>query len=215
MMETRLYAKTYSDVVYVDGMYKRDPVIERALYNHCKQYFDENYRAMFFVGDEHKMEIFQESFIKLWENIEQQKIYVDDGVLKGKDGKPFTSTLTTYFMGIAKLKYKEWVREHCVGLNIENVEKNRRDKDAEIYKEMLYDEGENAMLEIISDCISHMSERCNQILTLFYYKEMSLDDIMIELPTFTSKNALKTEKYKCMENLRKSAQEIYHRYLNA
>jgi len=214
-METRLYAKTYSDVVYVDGMYKRDPVIERALYNHCKQYFDENYRAMFFVGDEHKMEIFQESFIKLWENIEQQKIYVDDGVLKGKDGKPFTSTLTTYFMGIAKLKYKEWVREHCVGLNIENVEKNRRDKDAEIYKEMLYDEGENAMLEIISDCISHMSERCNQILTLFYYKEMSLDDIMIELPTFTSKNALKTEKYKCMENLRKSAQEIYHRYLNA
>ena len=195
MMETRLYAKTYSDVVYVDGMYKRDPVIERALYNHCKQYFDENYRAMFFVGDEHKMEIFQESFIKLWENIEQQKIYVDDGVLKGKDGKPFTSTLTTYFMGIAKLKYKEWVREHCVGLNIENVEKNRRDKDAEIYKEMLYDEGENAMLEIISDCISHMSERCNQILTLFYYKEMSLDDIMIELPTFTSKNALKTEKY--------------------
>ncbi len=213
-METRLYSKTYSDVVYVEGMYRRDPVIERALHNYCKQYFDENYRAVFFVGDEHKMEIFQESFIKLWENIERQKIYVEDGVLKGKDGKPFTSTLTTYFMGIAKLKYKEWVREHHAGLDIEKEEKIRRNKDAEIYKEMLYDEGENTMLEIISDCISHMSERCNQILTLFYYKEMSLDDIMTELPTFTSKNALKTEKYKCMENLRKSAHNIYHRFLN-
>ena len=107
MAETRLYAKVYSDVAYVEGMYKRDPMMERALHKHCKQYFDENYRGVFFVGDEHKMEIFQESFIKLWENIENRKIYVEDGVLKGKNGEPFTSTLTTYFMGIARLKFLE------------------------------------------------------------------------------------------------------------
>lgn len=215
MAEARLYAKTYSDVAYVEGMYRCDPVMERALHKHCKQYFDENYRGVFFVGDEHKMEIFQESFITLWEKIEKRKIYVEDGVLKGKDGVPFTGKLTTYFMGIAKLKFKEWVRDRHTGQDAEDEEKKRKAKDAEIYKEMLYDEGENAMLEIISDCISHMSERCSQILTLFYYKEKSLDDIMLELPTFKSKNALKTEKYKCMENLRKSAREIYHRYLNA
>ena len=58
MAEARLYARTYSDVAYVEGMYRRDPVMERALHKHCKQYFDENYRGVFFVGDEHKMEIF-------------------------------------------------------------------------------------------------------------------------------------------------------------
>mgnify|MGYP002862075293 CR=1 FL=1 len=42
-----------------------------------------------------------------------------------------------------------------------------------------------------------------------------LDDIMTELHTFESKNALKTAKYKCMETLRKTANEIYHRQLNA
>ena len=47
------------------------------------------------------------------------------------------------------------------------------------------------------------------------YEEKSLDAILQELPNFESKNALKTMKYKCMENLRKSAQEIYHRYLNS
>ena len=160
------------------------------------------------------MEICQESFIKLWENIENRKIYVEDGALKGKGGLPFKSTLTTYFMGIAKLKYKEWTRQHSIGINAEEEERRRKSKDAEIYKEMLYDEGENAMLEIISDCISHMSERCREILTLFYYNEKSLDDILIEVPTYKSKNALKTEKYKCMENLRKSANEIYRRYVN-
>ena len=30
MAEARLYAKTYSDVAYVEGMYRRDPVMERA-----------------------------------------------------------------------------------------------------------------------------------------------------------------------------------------
>lgn len=214
MAETRLYAKTYSDVAYVEGMYRRDPVMERALHKLCKQYFDENYRGVFFVDDEHKMEIFQESFIKLWENIEHGKIYVENGVLIGKGGKPFSSTLTTYFMGIAKLKYKEWTRQHSSGPNAEEAEKLRKAKDAEIYKEMLYDEGENAMLEIISDCISNMTERCREILTLFYYHEKSLDDILIEVPTYKSKNALKTEKYKCMENLRKSAGEIYRRFVN-
>ena len=48
---------------------------------------------------------------------------------------------------------------------------------------------------------------------MFYYEEKTLDDIMIELTTFESKNALKTRKYKCMEELRKSAKSIYRRYL--
>lgn len=213
MAEARLFAKTYSDVAYVEGVYRRDSVMERALYTHCKQYFDENYRGMFFIGNEHKDEIFQESFIKLWENIEKRKIYVEDGVLKGRNGAPFTGKLTTYFIGIAKNKYLEWVRGCHFDIGIEDAERKQKNRN-EIYKELLYDEGDDVMLTIIADCISHMSKRCNQILTMFYYEEKSLDDIMIELPTFESKDALKTAKYKCMENLRKSAKEIYHKYVN-
>lgn len=110
-------SKEYTDVAYVDGVYRRNPVMERALYDHCKQYFDENYRGVFFVGEEHKMEIFQEAFIKLWENIEKRKIHVEDGMLKGKEGMPFTGKLTTYFMGIAKNKYREWVRDHLLKIS--------------------------------------------------------------------------------------------------
>ena len=79
----------------------------------------------------------------------------------------------------------------------------------------LYDSDDETMLEIIADCISKMSKQCNQILTMFYYEEKTLDDIMTELSTFESKNALKTRKYKCMEELRKSAKSIYRRYLNS
>lgn len=208
----------YADAVYVEGVYKRNPMLERALYNYCKQYFDENYRGVFFMDDSYKMEIFQESFIKLWENIESKKIYVENGVLKGKDRKPFTSSLTTYFMGIARLKYLEWVRENIRVYNPDDIEKIENKPGAnndESSFDMLYDRGDNIMLDIIADCIAHMSERCSQILTMFYYQEKNLDVILMELQdAYTSKDALKTEKYKCMEKLRKSATEIYNRYLH-
>ena len=215
MTEVRLNAKEYSDVSYVEGVYNHDTYMEHALYKYCKRYFDANYRGVFFIGDEYKDEIFQEAFIKLWENIENRKIYVEDGVLKGKGNEPFTGKLTTYFMSIARLKYLEWTREQKKTQNPDEEGRVWDAADLAYYKKMLYDDGENAMLEIIADCISKMSKQCNQILTMFYYEEKTLDDIMVELRTFESKNALKTRKYKCMEELRKSAKSIYRRYLNS
>lgn len=215
MTITRLNIKTYSDAAYVEGVFKHDPTMERALHYHCKRYFDENYKGVFFVDVEYKDEIFQNAFIKLWENIVNKKIYVEDDVLKGKGGEAFTGKLTTYFMSIAKLKYLEWTRENIHRVSSKEEEYLKREHDMELFKTLLYDSDDETMLEIIADCIGHMSVRCNQILTMFYYEEKTLDEIMIILPSFESKNALKTAKYKCMENLRKSAHEIYHRYLNS
>ena len=215
MAVTRLNAKKYSDVAYVEGVFRRDPMMERALHYHCKRYFDENYKGAFFVGNKHKDEIFQEAFITLWEKIMNKKIYVEDGELKGKDGDAFSGKLTTFFMSIARLKYLEWARENLHRYTDEEEERRRREQEMELFKTLLYDSNDETMLEIIADCISKMSKQCNQILTMFYYEEKTLDDIMVELRTFDSKNALKTRKYKCMEELRKSAKSIYRRYLNS
>lgn len=206
----------YADAVYVEGVCKRNPAMERALYNHCKQYFDEKYRGVFFVDDSYKREIFQDSFITLWENIEKKNIYVEDGVLKGNDKKPFTSSLNTYFMGIARNKHREWARGSMHVYDSEEIETLVNKLATKEEDETLYDNNDNIMLDIISDCIARMSERCNQVLTMFYYQEKNLDAILMELKgTYKSKDALKTEKYKCMEKLRKSANEIYNRFYNA
>ena len=83
------------------------------------------------------------------------------------------------------------------------------------YADMLYDSEENKMLDIIADIISRMSEQCSKILSKFYYEGKDLDTILIEITSITSKNALKTKKYKCMESLRNSANDIYRNYLNS
>ena len=216
MAVTRLNVKTYSDAAYVEGVFRRDPIMERTLYNYCKRYFDVHYKGVFFVGTEYKDDIFQESFIQFWDIIIKGRIYVKNDELLGKGGRTLTGKLTTYFMGIAKLKYLEWVRKNKGILSLDDSEfVGKEEGSMEDFVDLLYDKDDEKGMEIIADYISKMSKQCNQILTMFYYEEKTLDDIMAELKTFESKNALKTRKYKCMEELRKSAKSIYHRYLNS
>lgn len=208
-------APTYSDAAYVKGVANRDERMASALYKHCKRYFDENYRGVFFVGNEYKDEIFQEAFIALWEMIASEKIFVENGELKGKGGKRFSAKLTTFFMSVAKRKYLEWVRKNNPFETKEEDELQCWISEIDIISDLLFDNEDDVMFEIILDCISHMSKRCNEILTMFYYEEKNLDEIMKEIPDFKSKNALKTRKYKCMEELRTTANSIYQRHLNA
>lgn len=202
----------------VAGMYDKNKKIQSELYVYCSRYFWANYRGVFFADEEAATEIFQNTFIAMWENIERRKIYVSDGRVMGKNNEALSGSILTYFMGIARIKYLEWVREHPFYADPE-TEMGRKIKeegfDAQQYINMLYDSEDNKMLDIIADVISHMSERCCEILSKFYYEEKDLDTILFEIPTIGSKNALKTKKHKCMESLRTSAKNIYCNYLNS
>lgn len=202
----------------VAGMYDKNRKIQSELYAYCSQYFWANYRGVFFANEQAAKEIFQNTFVAMWENIERRKIYVSEGRVMGKNNEPLSGSILTYFMGIARIKYLEWGREHppYVDLDAENGGKTKNERfDAQQYINMLYDLEDNKMLDIIADVISHMSERCRVILSKFYYEKKDLDTILLEIPTIDSKNALKTKKHKCMESLRTSAKNIYHNYLNS
>lgn len=202
----------------VEGMVDTKRRTQYELYAYCSDYFWDNYKGVFFADEKAAAEILQNTFIALWENIERKKIYVEDNIVMGKDNKPLSGSILTYFMSIARNKYMEYGREHPVYADPE-TELGRliRGKgfNPNEYIDMLYDSGENMMLEIIADVISHMSQRCSQILTKFYYEEKKLDIILKEIPTIESYDALKTKKNKCLKALRDSAREIYHRKLNS
>lgn len=202
----------------VEGMADKRRRTQYELYVYCSDYFWNNYRGVFFADDDTAAEIFQNTFIAFWENIERRKIYVMDGVVMGKGNEPLNGSILTYFMGIARYKYLEWGREHPVYADPE-TEMGRKIKkeglDLKEYMDLLYDSGENMMIDIIADVISHMSPRCSEILTKFYYEEKKLEVILNEIPTIESKDALKTKKHKCMETLRKSAREIHKRMMNS
>lgn len=201
----------------VAGMADKRRSTQYELYTYCSDYFWDNYKGVFFADEEAAAEILQNAFIAFWENIERKKIYVEDGIVKGKEAKPLNGSILTYFMSIARNKYLEYGREHPVYADPETewghlIREDGFDSDA--YIDMLYDSGENMMIDIIADVISHMSPRCNEILTKFYYEEKTLETILEEIPTIATYDALKTKKNKCLNTLRESAREIYKRKLN-
>lgn len=210
--------KQENEARLVSGMADKDLSMQYELYAYCSDYFWDNYRGVFFADEKAAAEILQDTFIAFWENIERKKIYVDDGIIMGKDAQPLNGSILTYFMSIARNKYLEYVREHPVYADPETELGRLLRKEGfnpNEYTDMLYDSGENMMLEIIADIISHMSPRCSQILTKFYYEEKKLEIILKEMPTIESYAALKTKKNKCMNMLRKSAREIYYRKLKS
>lgn len=101
----------YTAEEYVEGVYRNDPQMGRELHALCRDYYKDYFIGVFNIDDESAKDIFQDSMVVLIINIMTRKIYVEDGVLKGNKGEPFKSSLTTYFMGIAKNKYYEWKRK--------------------------------------------------------------------------------------------------------
>ena len=206
-----LLPKHYSDIALIEGVSRYDSKMERALHKLCRKYYDDNFHKPE-VGEEGRKDIFQSSLLALWENIRNRRIYVDDdGELKGRNGLPFTSSLTTYFMGIVNNKYLEWLRKNPKS----RPAKPSEEEDAKgesvdvIVSDFIYDDDTIRKLTIIANRISHMAKQCNKILTLYYYEEKDYDEILKLMPTFNSKDALKTAKYKCLKRLRDSVNGTY------
>lgn len=207
-----IFERRYTDVDYVEGASKGDKRVQEALYRHCKRYLEDHYEKLFFDGDVRKDEVMQESFITLWTIIEKKRIFVEDGVLKGKNGKRLTSNLTTFFIGIALLKYKEQTRS--MKNNAERQEWDEVEKEVSM---AIYDANDEehvfAQLDYIDECMSQMPEKCRMILSLFYYEGKTMADILPLIPDVENEHALRTAKYRCMENLRQCARMMYEQYL--
>ena len=202
----------------VAGMSAGDKIAQYELYKYCADYYHAKYRGLFTAPEDAVEEILQNTFIKFWENIESGRIYAEEGLVYGKDGRPLNGSIRTYFMGIARLKYFEWIHDHplCPSLETESGHSTiYGDYDVNAGYEGLCGDDENAKSEIVANLMSRMSTRCTEILSKFYYEGKDLDRIMLEMPSIESKNALKTKKHKCMDSLRKVATEAYQQYLHS
>ena len=99
----------------VEGIYLRDFSKERELYSLCRTYFDNHSAKFGKLGEGDKKNLFKGALAELISQIIKRRIYVEDGELMGRDGKPFTSKLTTYFWGIVLNKFYEILRESTPG----------------------------------------------------------------------------------------------------
>lgn len=61
--------------------------------------------------------------------------------------------------------------------------------------------GNENEVKILQLNFKKLGERCQEVLRLFYYEEMKLDDIQIQL-NYTNKDVLKSQKSRCLKQLK-------------
>lgn len=205
--------QNWKDTEIVQAIADGDMPMTERFYRSAKAYF-RSHAAALFMQDEEVDDIFQDAMIHLWREIETRRIVVRDGVLcRWNDGQvcPMTSSLTTFLLAIAKRKHWEKLRQDS------HLQLLEDDHDLDLLDTRRYSEQaeaeqqeESQMRErVVADIILAMSDRCRQILTLFYYEQRTLDEILELRPENTSKEGLKTSKYKCMQRLRQTVRQRF------
>ncbi|MDO4161284.1 MAG: sigma-70 family RNA polymerase sigma factor [Elusimicrobiales bacterium] len=207
--------KSLSDSEYVKQIQQRRKTVTELFYNECRKYFMHSYGAVF-SKDNIKEDIFQQSFVKLWTEIETKRIFIgDDDKLYRFDRKGnirvLTCNLKSFLIDIAKNDYRDWLRKDRLTLE-DDFESFAH--MMEVSRAVRFDDNQETLKEqIVADCVFDLPPRCKDILTMFYYKGMSLDEILVARGEKNiSKNGLKTGKYKCMESLKTRVKDAYKKY---
>ncbi len=197
--------KKYTDAEVVEAVQCHNEAIIETFYHQCQNYFLGHAGALF-IDESSIDDIFQETMIHLWREMETRRILVVDGqVCRMTSGvaEPMTSTLKTFLMAIAKRKYWEQLRR----------DQQYSTSDLTAIDTLRYADRPNDISDaevaeqVVADMLLSMTDRCRQILTMFYYEGRTLDDILSEREENTSKIGLKTSKYKCMNRLRQLVQD--------
>ena len=208
--------KEISDLEYVLQIQNKNERVTERFYHAAWKYFKESYKAVF-SREDLMDDIFQQSFVKLWTEIETKKIFIneEDGKLYRFDRygnvRMLTCNLKTFLIDIAKNDYRSWLRNDRLTLkdDFESVAHMMEVKYAVVVDESV----ETLQEQIVNSCVLELPPRCKEILTMFYYKGMSLDKIIeARGEKNISKNGLKTGKYKCMETLKAMVKDTFRQY---
>ena len=137
-------------------------------------------------NDDDARDVFQESLIVLYKNVQKKEFKL-------------SASLNTYLYSVSKYMWKDLLKK-----------KNRevtftvQDVATDDLNELQNEEVQWAWLDKI---LASLGEKCSEILRLFYYGKLSMDEIAKKLD-YRNVDTAKTQKYKCLERARAMANEL-------
>lgn len=164
-----------------EAAYKKVYEDNRALFlNFAKRYNLEN---------EETLDIYQDAYVALYENIQNGKF------------SELKSSIGTYLISIGKYKILERLRKNSKQTNNELLLSRVEVIDDEIEAfDIVYEEltTEQKLLKMYYE---KLGEKCKQILTMFYYKQYNIKEIMVK-GNYNTENVVKSQKSRCLKTLK-------------
>lgn len=186
----------------VDAVHKGNYSAEFELYQRLYNYFNDKSYILPYLRSNAADDLFQDTFLIVWTEIQNGIIYVKKNrlVRVNYSGAAFymTCSLCTYFMAVARNIHSKIIRKEGPAVLID------WDSSKDIIGDPVdedFSEKERRM-QIVDDELGKMSQRCREILTLYYVDGLRLEQILMTREESHSKNGLKTSKSKCLGQLK-------------
>lgn len=160
-------------------------------------------KKRFEIGEEDCKDIFQESVIILYNNIQLGKL------------NNLTSSLSTYFISICKNKALEFIRKNSKYTHLE-TERSFDLIDGEIKSDKIeallaLDDGDVVIQEqkeaLVREIVKDLPSPCNELLWGFYRDELSMKTLA-EMYNYKSESSVKVTKHRCCEKFRARYNEL-------
>jgi RNA polymerase sigma factor (sigma-70 family) len=125
-------------------------------------------------------DVFQETMIIIYEKI--------------RDGKlTLTASLKTFIYSIARNLWFKKLREKKSQINIKDLEQFITVEEEE---QPAFD---NDKIKVL---LNEIGETCKQLLVLYYYRKLSMQEICLKL-NYANADTVKTQKYKCLQRIKR------------
>jgi RNA polymerase sigma factor (sigma-70 family) len=176
---------TYTDLEFIEGLRNNQDVVLRALY---KKYY--NLVLKYVVNNsgntEAAADIYQETIIVLYENVQ-------------KPGFELNCQLQTFIFSIAKRLWLKQLRNNGHTLRFKEEEE---EEVVDVSEEMSDHLKKESDIEKMNACMEDLGEPCKTLLKDFYVYKMSMEEIS-EKFGYTNADNAKTQKYKCLQRLKR------------
>lgn len=170
----------------IELLKRKDPDTIERLYLAYKSSF------MAFIGKyqispSEALDVYQDAFIALIENAEKGKL------------DQLKADIKTYLFSIGKFmifaKNKKQKAEDIISLEWEHADEWEEHQETEV------------QLEKLASALQKLGGQCYHILRMFYYENKKLDEIL-RLLSYESKDVLKSQKARCIRQLRELISKI-------
>ncbi len=153
-----------------------------------------NFARKYGLRDDDILDIYQDAYIVFYENIQNGKLV------------ELKSSVATYLISIGKYKIMDKLRKNKKRMDIDITLNLVKEVDNEIESFDIVHEALSPEQKLLQKYFETLGKKCKEILTLFYYKQYTIKQIMAE-GQYNSENVVKSQKSRCLKTLKESIKD--------
>lgn len=148
-----------------------------------------NFARRYGLSEEENVDVYQDSYIIFYDNVMNGKI------------ESFTSSISTYLFSIGKYLIFDRMKKNKKTVS-SNYDLSIVRDDAQLVDTIEISEpGLSTEQELLQKHFGTLGKQCQELLTLFYYRGFTIEEIM-EHEGYNSENVVKATKSRCMKTLK-------------